>query len=113
MKTQAEIQVQPPGETVEESPFGGLLGSPILLFGGMILLMWALLIRPQQRQQKQHKAMLAKIEKGDQIVTSGGIYGRVTGVTDDILTIEIAPRTNVKLSRSNIQSRVVREESKS
>ena len=103
MKTQTEIQVLPGG--AEEAPGGGIFGGPILLFAGMIILMWALLIRPQQRQQKQHREMLTKIQKGDQVVTTGGLHGRVLGISDEILTVEIASGVRVKLSRSGVQSR--------
>ena len=51
----------------------------------MLLLMWALLIRPQQRKEKELKAMLAQVEKGDGVVTTGGLHGRVTGIADDVL----------------------------
>ncbi len=106
MKTQAEIQIPSPGPVAQESPGGGgLLGSPFLFLAAMLLLMWALIIRPQQRQQKQHKAMLTQVQKGDMVVTNGGIHGKVTGVTDEILTVEIADRVRVKLSRSSVASR--------
>jgi len=71
----------------------------------MLLLMWALLIRPQQRREKEVKTMLSQIEKGDAIVTTGGLHGRVTGITDDVLTVEISPNVRVKVSRSAVASR--------
>jgi len=67
--------------------------------------MWALLIRPQQRRDKEQKAMLAQIERGDAIVMTSGLHGRVTGVADDVLTVEIAPNVRVKVSRSAVASR--------
>ncbi len=110
MKTQTEIQV--PLDGAEEAPGGGIFGGPILLFAGMIILMWALLIRPQQRQQKKQREMLSQIQKGDQVVTTGGIHGRVLGVTEEILTVEIANGVRVKLSRSAVQSRGASEAEK-
>ncbi len=110
MKTQTEIQV--PFDGAEEAPGGGIFGGPILLFAGMIILMWALLIRPQQRQQKKHREMLTKIQKGDQVVTTGGIHGRVLGISDEVLTVEIANGVRVKLSRSAVQSRAGSEAEK-
>jgi preprotein translocase subunit YajC len=83
---------------------GGLLNM-LLLFAAMGLLMYALLIRPQQRRDKEHRDMLAKIEKGDLIVTNGGIHGKVTGVADDVLTVEIASGVRIKLSKSAVGSR--------
>lgn len=106
MNTQAEVQVEssPPAPAPSSGP-AGILGSPIFFLVAMLLLMWALLIRPQQRREKETKAMLLQIEKGDGIVTTGGLHGRVTGVTDDVLTIEIAPTVRVKVSRSAVASR--------
>ena len=87
-----------------EDASGGLLNM-LLLFAAMGFLMYALMIRPQQRRDREHRDMLAKIEKGDQIVTSGGIHGKVTGVADDVLTVEIANGVRIKLSRSAVGSR--------
>ncbi len=78
----------------------------------MFLLFYALIIRPQSRQQKQHKKMLEQVGRGDQVVTSGGIHGKVTGVADDVLTVEIADRVRVKLNKSAVTSRIVPAEAK-
>lgn len=106
MNTQAETQTPSPapGSSAPSGP-AAILGSPIFFLVAMLLLMWALLIRPQQRRDKETKAMLAQIEKGDAIVMSSGLHGRVTGVTDDVLTVEIAPNVRVKVSRSAVASR--------
>ena len=106
MNTQSEIQTPAPGVQAQEAPGGGgLLGSPFLFLAAMLLLMWALIIRPQQRQRKEHSKMLSQIQKGDQVVTSGGIHGRVTGVADDVLTVEIADKVRVRLNKSAVSAR--------
>jgi preprotein translocase subunit YajC len=106
LNTQAEVQVDSstPAAAPPSGP-AGIFGSPIFFLVAMLLLMWALLIRPQQRREKEQKAMLAQVEKGDAIVTTGGLHGRVTGVTDDVLTVEIAPTVRVKVARSAVASR--------
>jgi preprotein translocase subunit YajC len=77
---------------------------------GMILLIfYFLLIRPQQRKQKEHERMIKGVERGDSVVTAGGVHGRVTGVSEDVLTVEIAAlkggdRVRVKVDRSRIDS---------
>jgi preprotein translocase subunit YajC len=88
----------------EPSPFGMLI--PML---AIFLIFWLLLIRPQQRKQREQEQMLKSIEKGDDVVTTGGLHGRVVGTTDDTLTLEIAAvkgeRVRVKVSRARIESR--------
>lgn len=72
---------------------------PILL---MFAIFYFLLIRPQQKKAKEHRELLAAIKKGDKVVSNGGLHGVVTGITDDIVTIEIAPKVRVKVSRGSI-----------
>jgi preprotein translocase subunit YajC len=108
LNTQAEIEVPtaPLRAQADGGGVQGILGSPLFFLVAMLLLMWALLIRPQQRKEKEHKAMLAQVEKGDTIITTGGLHGKVTGLADDVLTVEIAPNVKVKLSRVAIATRI-------
>ena len=98
------------GGASEGSPFGMLV--PMAL---IFMIFYFLLIRPQQKRQKQTEEMLKAIEKGDQVVTSGGLHGKVVGVTDDVLTLEIAAvkgeRVRVKVSRARVESSKKSEES--
>jgi preprotein translocase subunit YajC len=64
------------------------------------------LIRPQQKKQKEHQAMLGKIAAGDEVVTAGGILGRVIEVGDNFLTIEIADNVRIKVQRFQVTSLV-------
>ena len=77
--------------------FGAFL--PLIL---MFAIFYFLLIRPQQKKAKQHKQLLATLKKGDRVVSSGGLHGVVTGLTDDVVTMEIAPKVRVKVSRGSI-----------
>ena len=77
--------------------FGAFI--PLVL---MFVIFYFLLIRPQQKKAKQHKEMLAAVKKGDKIITSGGIHGEITGIADDTVTVEIAPKVRVKVSRGSI-----------
>jgi preprotein translocase subunit YajC len=72
---------------------------PIVL---MIAIFYFLLIRPQQRKQKEHRQMLDSVRKGDRIITTGGILGVVTGVRDDRVTVKIADNVRVHVLKSAI-----------
>jgi preprotein translocase subunit YajC len=74
----------------------------ILLFG----IFYFLLIRPQQKKQKEHKALLSNLKKGDQVITAGGMYGKITGLTDTAVTLEIAEKVRVKVGRGQISARL-------
>jgi len=93
-------------------PGGGGQGSQIWSFLPIIfifVIFYFLLIRPQQRRAKEHRALLGNVKVGDQILTSGGIYGKITGIKDDIITVEISDKVRVKVNRGNIAG-VVRSE---
>jgi len=77
--------------------FGGLI--PIIL---MFVIFYFLLIRPQQKRNKEHKEMITNLKKGDRIITSGGLYGRITGLDETTLTVEIADKVRVKVARGNV-----------
>ena len=72
---------------------------PIVL---MFVVLYFLMIRPQQKKMKEHKKMLEAIKKGDEIVTAGGIYGTVDGVNPDTLTVKIAEGVKVKITRGSV-----------
>jgi preprotein translocase subunit YajC len=72
---------------------------PIIL---MFVIFYFLLIRPQQKKAKEHREMVGHLKKGDRIVTSGGLHGRITAVGDTTLTLEIADRVRVKVARGNV-----------
>ena len=74
---------------------------PIIL---MFVIFYFLLIRPQQKKTKEHRAMIGNLKKGDRIVTTGGIYGRITGMGDNTLTVEIADKVRVKVVRGNVST---------
>ena len=91
------------------APSASIFDSVLFPLGIMLLIFFFLVIRPQQKRQKDHDAMLKSAEKGDAVVTSGGLHGKVTGTTDDVLTLEIATlkggeRVRVKVNRSSVSS---------
>ena len=88
------------------SPLGMLM--PI---GAIFLIFYFLLIRPQQKKQKKTEEMIKAVAKGDAVVMAGGMHGRVTGATDDVLTLEIATikgeRIRIKVDRTKVERVIV------
>jgi preprotein translocase subunit YajC len=90
--------------------FGGAGGqggssSQLMAFMPLILLFivfYFLLIRPQQKKAKTQKQFLENLKKGEEVVTSGGLYGKITGITNDTVTLEIAEKIRVKVLKSSI-----------
>jgi preprotein translocase subunit YajC len=76
--------------------------NPLFLMIAMLAIFYFLLIRPQQKKQKEHKAMLTNLQKGDVIFTAGGIHGKITGLTDTTITLEVADRVRIKINRSAV-----------
>ena len=93
---------------VQAAPAGGQGGSAGLLFGILpwlliFVIFYFLMIRPQQQRVKQHQAAIAAVKKGDEVVTGGGIRGRVTKVSsDDEVEVEIAQGVKVRVVKSTI-----------
>ena len=79
--------------------------SPIIMMLLMFGVFWFILIRPQVKRQREHQAMLDRLEKGDMIITRGGIVGKISGITDTVLTIELQEKVRVRLMRSHVEGR--------
>ena len=80
--------------------------APLIL---IFVIFYFLLIRPQQKKQKNHQKMLESIRKGDRVVTSGGVYGTVVGVKDNVVVLKIAENVKVEFSKAAISAIVERE----
>ena len=74
---------------------------PIVL---MFVLLYFMLIRPQMKRAKDHKVMIEALDKGAEVVTSGGIVGRITKLSDAYITIEIAPNTEIVIQKQAVQT---------
>ena len=82
-------------------------GSPyvtLIMLGGMFVVFWFLLIRPQQKRAKEHKAMVEALAKGDEVITSGGVLGRVTQLGPNYVSVEVADKVEIKVQRPAIQA---------
>jgi len=76
---------------------------PIIL---MFAIFYFLLIRPQQKKTKEHREMINNLKKGDKIITGGGIHGRITSVNDTTVTVEIAEKVRIKITRNSVAATV-------
>lgn len=87
------------GATQQGSPFVTLIMLAVL-FGAF----YFILIRPQAKRAKEHKAMIAALGKGDEVVTAGGVLGRISGLGEAYVTVEIADGVEVKVQRQAVQT---------
>ncbi|MGH8258137.1 MAG: preprotein translocase subunit YajC [Steroidobacteraceae bacterium] len=78
--------------------------APLLMMVVFIGIFYFLLIRPQQKKAKDHQSMIAKLSVGDEVVTSGGVLGRVTDVGDTFVTLEIADSVRIKVQKGQVTS---------
>jgi preprotein translocase subunit YajC len=88
-------------------------GGSMMTFLPLILLFavfYFLLIRPQQKRAKQHKTFMESLKKGDSVVTSGGLYGKITGITDETITLEIAEKVRVRVTKGSVADYVKGEQ---
>lgn len=87
---------------------GAQQGNPysgIIMLVLMFAIFYFLLIRPQQKRAKQHRELLDAIQVGDQVVTAGGIHGRISALQDTVVTLEIANGVKIKVNRASIANK--------
>src|SRR3954468_14835795 len=100
---------QAPGSsTGGGSPFGALCGgsnNPLVMILPMIAIFYFILIRPQQKKQKEQDSWLKSLKKGDEVVTSGGVIGRISGLTDATVTLEVQEKVRIKVLRSSVSGK--------
>ena len=77
----------------------------------IFVVFYFLLIRPQQKKAKQHQEMLGKLKKNDEVMTSGGIYGKVVTLADNVVTLEVAPNVRIRVNRPQISAVITGEKS--
>jgi len=93
---------QPAQPEAAPSGIGGLLASPLPLIAVMFAIFYFMIIRPQQKQRKTHEGFLTGLQKGDEVITNGGILGKVAAVQDSVLTLEVASNVKVRVLKSHI-----------
>jgi preprotein translocase subunit YajC len=96
------------GDNPSAGAFWGQFATLPIIFA----IFYFLMIRPQQQKAKEHQAMLNALKKGDEVLTAGGIYGKIHSVTDQVVTIEVAPNVRVRVARSRIEGKEGKGEAK-
>lgn len=83
----------------------------LLPFGAMFFVFYFLMIRPQQKKIKDHEALVNTLQKGEEVITNSGIFGKVHGITDKVVTIEVDNNVRIKVLKSRVET-VLRGEQK-
>ena len=81
---------------------GGDVWGLVIQIGLILAIFYVLLIRPQQKRAKDHQKMLNALKRDQEVITTGGVYGRITGLTEQVVTLEVAPNVRLKVQRSQI-----------
>src|SRR5688572_143938 len=81
---------------------GGQLLPMVLMYGGILAILWFMLIRPQREQQKKHAALISALKRGDEVMTEGGLIGEVVFLKDNRVTLKTAESTRVVVARQKI-----------
>ena len=76
----------------------------IFLFGGMFVLMYFMIIRPQRKRQKEHTDMVSKLAKGDEVITTSGILGKVIKVEEDFVVLQVADNVELKFQKVSVHA---------
>jgi len=76
--------------------------SQLMVFGGIFLIFYLLFIRPQNKKMKEHKQMVEALAKGDEVVTNGGLLGKVVGLHDSFITLEVSQDITVNVQRAAV-----------
>jgi len=99
------LMAQPPGEG---GTGGGSLVSTLIMFGSIIAIFYFMILRPQQKRQKEREKLLNALKKGDKIITSGGLHGTISGLDEKTALVQVSDTVKMKFERTAITS-VVRD----
>ncbi len=83
--------------------------APLLFFVAMAAVLWFLLIRPQRQRQLAHRSMVSELGPGDEVITAGGVFGKVQSIADGHIVLEIAPGTEIRLAKEAVATVIPQE----
>lgn len=84
-----------------QDPTGNLI-STIVMFGAIFAIFYFMVMRPQQKRAKEREKMLANVQKGDKVVTSGGLHGTIAGMEDNIIILQVSDNVKLKFEKAAI-----------
>lgn len=97
---------------LSQAPSGGAGTMNLIFIGGILLVFYFFMIRPQQKKQKDQKKFLGEIKKGDMVVTLGGIHGKITAIDENTVTLEVDRGARIKMEKSSISYEASKQYSK-
>ena len=97
-----DLVIAPAYAQAAGQPAAGGLGMNLVFMIGIFVLMFFLMIRPQMKRQKEHRAMLDKLAKGDEVLTNGGIAGTVTDIGENFITVEVSDNVRMRFQKGAI-----------
>ena len=97
-------------QTAAPAPQGGIPGMMIVGYLLLFAAMYFFMIAPQRKKQKEHEKMLSALQSGDEVITTGGIFGVITNVKEDRFVVRIADNTKVELGKGFVQTVVKRQD---
>lgn len=86
------------------SPAGGGIWTTVIMLGIFFVFMFFMVIRPQMKRQKEHRQLLNNLEKGNEVVTQGGVAGKVRDLGENFIVVEIADNVHVRVQKQSISS---------
>ncbi|MCB9206703.1 MAG: preprotein translocase subunit YajC [Ignavibacteriales bacterium] len=81
---------------------GGSMVSTLIMFGAIFAIFYFMIIRPQQKKQKERDALLSSVKKGDKIITASGIHGSIAGIDEKTVLVDVGNNTKIKMERTAI-----------
>jgi preprotein translocase subunit YajC len=100
------------GTAFAQAPSGGqpssgiaqILASPLVMMGIIFAIIYFLIMRPQQKKQREHQLMLRNLKRGDKVVTMSGLYGTVAAIDEKIISLQVDEKVRVKMSRQSVSA---------
>lgn len=94
----------PAGGPAGPSGIGQILASPLVMMGIIFLIIYLLIMRPQQKKQREHQMMLRNLKRGDRVVTMSGMYGTIAALDEKTIFLQVDDKVRIKMSRQSVSA---------